>query len=223
MIFWETLRLALRALVRNKMRSFLTMLGVIIGVAAVIAMVAIGEGAQKRVEEAFASLGSNVVIVLPGSVTTSGARGGSSSAWTLSWEDLEAIRNEVPEVRAASPQARSTQQVMGESGNWGTSVFGVSPEYFEVRNWTMEHGRVFTHAEMEAGAKVAVVGQTVVEKLYGAGVDITGTTLRIRNVPFEIVGVMARKGQSAMGQDYDDALIIPATTYVQRVSGSTSR
>jgi putative ABC transport system permease protein len=223
MSLFETLRVALRALIRNKTRSFLTMLGIIIGVGAVIAMVAIGEGAKQRVQEAFASMGSNLVVVMPGTNTNTGARGGFGSMPTLTWDDLEAIRRELQAVKTASPQARVNGQVMSETQNWGTSIYGVSPEYFEIRSWNVQHGRIFTPTEMDAGAKVVVLGQTVVEKLFGPGMDVTGTTVRIRNMPFEVVGVLERKGQSPMGQDYDDGVIIPITTYSQRVQGGLKR
>lgn len=217
MSLFQTLRISLLALARNKMRSFLTVLGVIIGVGAVIAMVAIGEGAKARVEEAFNAMGSNLLIVMPGSTTAGGVRGGYGSLPTLTWDDLHAIREEVPSVRYASPQLRSTSQLVSEDANWGTALYGVSPEYFDLRNWPIDYGARFEQPDVDAGAKVVVLGQTVVEHLFGAGADPVGYSIRINNVPFEIIGVAARKGQSTFGQDYDDAAFIPVTTFQSKI------
>ncbi|MBI5495297.1 MAG: ABC transporter permease [Deltaproteobacteria bacterium] len=222
MILLETLRLALRALLRNGTRSFLTMLGVIIGVAAVIAMVAIGEGARQRVAETFASMGSNLLVVMHGTSQVSGSRGGSGTQPTLTWEDLAAIRTELPSVKLASVQARAGATVASDTQNWTTSVFGVDPGYFEIRAWSMRYGRVFTPSEADSGAKVVVLGQTVVDKLF-EGSDVVGSTVRIRNMPFEVVGVLARKGQSPTGQDYDDTAMIPINTYNSRMAGGLRR
>ena len=204
----ETFRVALRALLRNKMRSFLTALGIIIGVGAVIAMVAIGEGAKAQVEASFASMGSNLLIVLPGSSTASGARGGFGTQPTLTWDDLRAIRREAPAVRYAAVQLRSNAQLMSDDQNWATSVSGTSPEYFSIRNWKTAHGRPLLDSDVESSAKVVVLGQTVADKLYGA-VDPIGQTVRIKNIPFEVVGVLDKKGQSPIGQDYDDGAFVP--------------
>jgi len=208
----ETFRVALRALLRNKMRSFLTVLGIIIGVGAVIAMVAIGEGAKAQVEASFASMGSNLLILLPGSTTSGGAHGGFGSMPTLTWDDLRAIRREAPSVRYAAVQLRSNAQIMSEDQNWATSVTGTSPEYFQIRNWRTDHGRPLLDSDVESSAKIVVLGQTVVDKLYGPSADPIGQTVRIKNIPFEVVGVLARKGQSPMGQDYDDGVFVPPTT-----------
>jgi putative ABC transport system permease protein len=219
----QTLRVALRALLRNKMRSFLTTLGIIIGVAAVIAMVAIGEGAKSRVEAAFSAMGTNLLIVLPGSTTSGGAHGGFGSMPTLSWDDLRAIQTEVASVRQASPQLRSNAQIMSEEQNWSTSVNGVSPEYFEIRSWAATGGAVFGVSDVEGGNKVVVLGQTVADKLFGAGASPVGQSVRIRNMPFQVVGVLARKGQSPMGQDYDDAVFIPYTTFRSKIQGGLQK
>ncbi|MBM4381173.1 MAG: ABC transporter permease [Deltaproteobacteria bacterium] len=219
----QVFRVALRALLRNKLRSFLTALGVIIGVAAVIAMVAIGEGAKAKVEEAFASMGSNLIIVMPGTTTSGGAYGGFGSAPTLTWEDLAAIRRELPAVRRAAALLRTGSQVLSEDSNWTTTVFGTSPEYFAIRSWTASAGRLLNDADVEGSAKVALVGATVVEKLFGAGVDPTGQFLRIKGVPFEVVGVLAKKGQSPMGQDFDDAVYVPQSTWMSRVQGGLQK
>jgi len=214
----ETFRVALRALLRNKMRSFLTVLGIIIGVGAVIAMVAIGEGAKAPVEASFASMGSNLLVVLPGSTQSGGARGGFGSLPTLTWDDLRAIRREAPAVRYAAVQLRSTAQLMSEDQNWATSVNGTSPEYFLIRNWKGSSGRLLLDADVESSAKVVVLGATVVDKLYGA-VDPIGQTVRIKNIPFEVVGVMEKKGQSPTGQDYDDCAFVPQTTFQTKIQG----
>jgi len=216
---WETLRVAFRALGRNTMRSFLTTLGIIIGVGAVIATVAIGEGAKARVEEQFSSMGTNLLIILPGASTSRGVFGGFGSLPTLTWEDLKAIQTEVPTVRYASPALRVTAQVVSEEQNWTTSINGVSPEYFDIRNWPMASGAAFTASDVDTATKAAVLGQTVVDKLFGPSADPVGTAVRINNMPFQVVAVMARKGQSPMGQDYDDAVFIPVSTFRTKIQG----
>jgi len=220
---FETLRVALRALLRNKMRSFLTVLGIIIGVGAVIAMVAIGEGAKARVEESFASMGSNLLIVMPGSTNASGARGGFGSMPTLTWDDLQAIRREVSSVRYAAAQLRTNAQLMSEDQNWSTSVTGTSPEYFLIRNWKVASGRQLLDSDIETSAKVVVLGQTVVDKLFGASADAVGQIVRIKNIPFEVVGVLEKKGQSAMGQDYDDGAFVPQSTFQSKIQGGLQK
>lgn len=223
MIPLQTFRVALRALLRNKLRSFLTVLGIIIGVSAVIAMVAIGEGAKARVEAQFASMGSNLLIVLPGSTNASGARGGFGSMPTLTWDDLRAMRTEAPAVRYAAAVLRSNAQVLSEDQNWSTSVSGTSPEYFLIRDWVTSSGRLFNDSDIDAAAKVVLLGQTVVEKLFGAGADPVGQTVRIKNIPFEVIGVLARKGQSGMGQDYDDGVYVPQSTFQSKIQGGLQK
>jgi putative ABC transport system permease protein len=218
-----TLKIALRAILRNKMRSFLTTLGIIIGVAAVIAMMAIGAGAKAQVEQAFAAMGTNLLIVLPGSTTAGGSFGGFGSMPTLTWDDLAAIRNEVATVKAVAPSLRSNQSLVSEELNWTTSVTGTTPEYFDIRNWPAAQGALFTQADVDAGAKVIVLGQTVVSRLYGASANPVGQTIRVGNTPFSVVGVASRKGQSATGQDYDDAAFIPATTFAHRIQGGLGK
>jgi putative ABC transport system permease protein len=219
----QVLRAAIRALLRNKMRSFLTTLGVIIGVSAVIAMVAIGEGAKARVSEAFASMGSNILIVLSGSTTSGGTRGGFGSMPTLTWEDLKAIRAESSAVRYAAPQLRSNASVISEDQNWATSITGVSPEFFFIKDWPVASGSGITQSDIEGGTKVVVLGQTVVEKLYGPSADPVGQTVRIKNFPFQVVGVAARKGQSAMGQDQDDVVFMPYSTFQAKIQGGLQK
>ena len=214
-----TLRVAVRALQRNKMRSFLTTLGMIIGVAAVIAMVAIGEGAKARVEQTFAAMGTNMLIVLSGSTSAGGAQGGFGSMPTITWDDLRAIQTELSTVRYAAATLRSNAQIMSDNQNWTTSVTGSSPDYFPIRNWQAAHGSLFTASDEEAGNKVVVLGQTVVDKLWGPSADAIGQQVRIRNIPFTVIGVLEKKGQSPMGQDYDDGAFIPDTTFRAKIQG----
>jgi putative ABC transport system permease protein len=215
----HTLRVALRALMRNKMRSFLTALGMIIGVSAVIFSVAVGEGAKAKVEEAFASMGSNLLIVLPGSSSSGGARGGSGSQPTLTWDDMRAIQSELSTVKYIAPVLRSQSQVMSEDQNWSTSVQGTTPEYFAIRSWPIASGASIQQTDIESGAKVVVLGQTVAEKLFGASADPVGQMVRIKNIPFQVIGVLVKKGQSPMGQDYDDGAFVPYTTFGAKIQG----
>jgi len=218
-----TLRIALRALMRNTMRSFLTTLGIIIGVAAVIAMMAIGAGARAQVQAAFAAMGTNLLILLPGSTTAGGSHGGFGSMPTLTWDDLSAIRAELSSVKAAAPTLRSNQSLISDENNWTTSITGTAPEYFQIRTWPMENGAAFTEGDVTAGAKVVVLGKTVVDRLFGKRVDPVGQMVRIGNTPFSVVGVAAAKGQSSQGQDYDDAAFIPYTTFARRIQGGLSK
>ncbi len=214
----ETFLVAVRALLRNKTRSFLTALGIIIGVAAVIAMVAMGEGSQASVQEAIASMGTNILIVLSGSSAAGGARGGFGSMPTLTWEDLKAMQTEVPTVRYAAPSLGANVQIMSEDQNWTTRINGTTPEYFEIRNWPMASGTRFTQSDIDGATKVVILGQTVVDKLFGPNADPVGQMVRIRNVPFQIAAVAAKKGQSPLGQDYDDTAFIPVTTFETKIS-----
>jgi putative ABC transport system permease protein len=220
---WLTLRVALRAIFRNKLRAFLTTLGIVIGVGAVIAMMAIGAGAKARVEEAFAAMGTNVLIILPGSTSASGVHGGFGSMPTLTWDDLAAIRADVSTVRAAAPTLRAGMTVIGEEQNWTTSVTGTSTEYFEIRNWPIALGSMFTSTDVDGGTKVIVLGQTVVDKLYGPSADPIGQSVRVGSTPFQVIGVAARKGQSATGQDYDDAAFVPYTTFARKIQGGLGK
>ena len=215
----QTLRVAIRALLRNKMRSFLTTLGIIIGVAAVIAMVAIGEGAKAQVEAQFAAMGSNLLVVLPGSTSAGGMRGGFGSMPTLTWDDLKAIRTEAPAVKYAAAQLSSGAQLASEDQNWSTRVYGTTPEFFSIRNWPTALGSPMGDSDAESGAKVVFLGQTVVEKLFGANADPVGQLVRIKGVPFEVKGVLAEKGQSSWGQDYDDVAFIPLKAFQTKVQG----
>jgi putative ABC transport system permease protein len=219
----DTFNVASRALLRHKLRSFLTALGIIIGVAAVIAMVAIGEGARARVEQAFASMGTNVLIVSSGAKTASGVKAGAGSLPTLTWDDLRAIRAEVPNVRAVAPRVHANGQVVSEDRNWLTLVTGTTPEMFEIRNWPARLGSILTPEDVEGGTKNVVLGQTVAQQLFGASADPVGQTVRIQNVPFKVVGVAAAKGQSTGGSDYDDVVFVPVTTFLNKIQGSLQK
>jgi putative ABC transport system permease protein len=219
----DVLRVALRALFRNKLRSLLTALGIIIGVAAVIAMVAIGEGARARVAQAFSAMGTNVLIVSSGAKTSGGAKAGAGSLPTLTWDDLRAIRTEIPGVRFAAPRVHTTAQMVADDRNWSTSVTGTTSEFFEIRNWRARLGVVLAPEDADAGAKIVVLGQTVATNLFGASTDPIGQTVRIANVPFQVVGVAAAKGQSASGNDYDDVAFVPVTTYLAKIQGSLQK
>ncbi|HEY8073146.1 MAG TPA: ABC transporter permease [Labilithrix sp.] len=218
-----TLRIALRAILRNKMRAFLTTLGIIIGVGAVIAMMAIGAGAKAQVEAAFQAMGTNILIILPGSTSSGGSFGGFGSMPTLTWDDLAAIKAEVTTVRAVAPQLRSNQSLVSEETNWTTSVTGTTPEYFDIRSWPTEQGNVFSQGDVDAGSKVVVLGATVVDRLFGPSANPVGQTVRVGNTPFAVVGVLAKKGQSPTGQDYDDAAFIPVTTFAHRIQGGLGK
>ena len=223
MSLYLTLRIALRALSRNRLRSFLTTLGVIIGVAAVITMTAIGEGAKARIQAAFASMGTNMLVLMPGSTNLGGVKGGMGTMPTLTWDDLKAIQRDVPSVRAAAAVLRSSASIVSETANWSTSIQGTSPEYFEVRNWPIANGSAITQSDVDTGAKVIVLGQTVVDQLFGPNADPVGQTVRIRQVPFNVVGVVEKKGQSPMGQDYDDTAFVPQTTFAQKIQGGLGK
>ena len=212
---------ALRALGTNWLRSMLTMLGIIIGVAAVITMIAIGGGAQARVEEQMKSLGTNIMLVLPGAQTTGGVRLGAQTGQTLTEEDARAIAAEVPEVQAAAPSLRTGAQVVAANANWSTSVMGTTPEYLEVRDWPLAAGRSFDAAEMAGSGKVVVIGQTVAQQLFGDA-DPIDQVIRVRKAPLQVIGVLERKGQNSMGQDQDDVIVVPLSTFRNRVQGMSA-
>ncbi len=213
-------KVAAGALLRNKLRSALTTLGVVIGVAAVIAMVAIGEGARRRVEQAFESMGTNLLIIVPGSSQAGGMFGGAGSKPTVTWADLEAIRHECSAVMAAAPVMRTGGVIQAEDMNWTTGVIGTSPDYMRVRNWRVTSGRAIDAGDVDGQAKVVLLGGTVVDKLWGPRFDPVGRTVRIRGNPFVVIGMLERKGQSPMGQDYDDTAIVPYTTFQTKLSSA---
>ncbi|UCD47296.1 MAG: ABC transporter permease [Deltaproteobacteria bacterium] len=212
-------KIAYRSLRANRMRSILTMLGMVIGVSAVIVMVAIGAGANERIAAQISSIGSNLLLVLPGSTTAGGLRSGFGSAPTLTMADAKAIGRELPAVRFAAPSVRSTSPVVYGNQNWSTLVQGVTPEYFEIREYRLAEGRYFTADEMDASSKVAVVGKTVIRNLFGEESPV-GAIFRIKRVPFTVIGVLEEKGQSLQGQDQDDIIIAPITTVQNKLFGS---
>ncbi len=211
------LRSAFRALRRNKLRSFLTMLGIIIGVAAVIAMLAIGQGAEYSVKEQISALGTNVLIVFPGSQQQGGIRVGAGSVTTLTEDDAAAILKECTAVAYVSPGTRSGGQVVAGNLNWGTSIEGTGSDYLEIRSWPVEYGEFYTDQDVKAASKVCVLGTTVSDALFPESSPV-GQTIRVRNVPCKVIGVLKRKGQNAMGQDQDDIILAPYTTVLRRLS-----
>lgn len=215
----QTLKIALRALRTNKMRSFLTMLGIIIGIAAVIAMMAIGSGARHVISQQIASIGSNIILVIPGSTTSGGLRSGSGGTQTLTSDDVRAILNELPSVESAAPTVRSTAQVVFGNLNWSTIVMGTTQELFDIREWGVVNGRGITRQDNDGAAKVCMIGQTVADNLFGAS-DPVGKMVRIKKVPFTVVGVLERKGQSPQGQDQDDVVFVPLRTAQRKLVGS---
>ena len=215
----QIIRVAVRALLRNTLRSFLTALGIIIGVAAVIAMVAIGEGAKREVEETFAAMGTNLLIVMSGSNTSGGARGGFGSQPTLTFDDLKAMQQEVASVSLAAPVLRMNAQLQSEDQNWMTTVQGTTPDYLQIRRWKAASGAALTPSDNDSRAKVVLLGQTAAEKLFGGG-DPVGQLVRIKGVPFQVIGVLEKKGQSPNGQDYDDVALVPLSTFRERLQPS---
>jgi putative ABC transport system permease protein len=216
-----TLRIALRALRRNKLRSMLTALGIIIGVGAVIAMVGIGNGAKSQVEAQIASLGQNVILVFSGNFSSGGVRSGWGGAGTMTIEDAEAIAREVPGAIGVSPEARARQQVLANGLNWNTQILGEGVDYLEIRDWRLEDGAMFTEQDVRAAAKVCIIGRTIANELF-PNENVVGQDLRIGNIPFKILGVLTAKGLSVMNQDQDDVVIIPYTSLMKRVSRRTN-
>jgi putative ABC transport system permease protein len=217
--FTAAIRSALRALSTNALRSLLTMLGIIIGVAAVITMIAIGTGAQQRVEEQIKALGSNIMMILPGTVTQGGVRLGAQSGQALTEDDARAIALEVPEVQATAPSMRNGMQAVVGNVNWATSVQGSSADFLVVRDWPLVEGRNFDAAEESGAAKVAILGQTVVRELFG-DTDPIDKVIRVNRIPLTVIGVLDRKGQNATGQDQDDIVVVPISTFRNRLQGS---
>lgn len=211
MNFLQTLKIALRALRTNKMRSFLTMLGIIIGIAAVIAMMAVGTGASHVISQQIASIGSNIILVLPGSMTSGGLRTGSGGVQTLTSDDARAIMAECPSVAYAAGTIRTSGQIVSGNMNWSSVIMGGPPELFEIREWPVVSGRPIGQEDENGALKVCLLGQTVVENLFGSA-DPVGSIVRIKKIPFTVIGVLDRKGQSPQGQDQDDAVFVPLRT-----------
>ena len=217
----STIKVSFRALRVNKMRSLLTMLGIIIGVGAVIAMLAVGTGAKQQIAEQIASMGSNLLMVLPGSVTSSGAENrapGSQS--TLSLADSEAIMREASAVEYAVPILNGTAQIVYGNQNWSTGVVGTTPDMLKVRDWGLSEGKPFAAEDVRNATKVCLLGQTVIDNLFG-GIDPIGQSVRIKNIPFTVIGILEEKGQSVMGQDQDDTIYIPVTTAQKKLFGTS--
>ena len=219
-LFRMTLAAALGALRRNKMRSVLTMLGIIIGVAAVIAMVSVGQGANSAVQQQIESLGTNLLMVMPGAVTAGGVRTGWGGVSTLTLQDADAIQRECPAVAEVTYYRRQSVQVVYGNKNWSTSAQGTTPEFPAVRNWKVVEGSFFTARDDATGNRVAVIGQTIVEQLFGKDEDPVGAAIRVSEVPFTVIGVLEDKGQSGFGQDQEDVLLMPFNTAVRRVLGT---
>jgi putative ABC transport system permease protein len=221
MNFFAALRSALRALAANTLRSILTMLGIIIGVAAVITMIAVGRGATDRVQEQMKGLGSNIMLVMPGGITQGGVRLGASTGQGLSEDDAVAIARDVPEVQVAAPSLRTGAQVIAGNTNWSTSIMGGTNDYLEAREWPLSSGRSFEAAEMQGAAKVAMIGQTVADQLFGDA-DPMDQVIRVKKIPVTIIGVLGKKGQNSLGQDQDDIVIVPLATYRNRIQGGNA-
>ncbi|MBS4027864.1 MAG: ABC transporter permease [Ignavibacteriales bacterium] len=222
MRFFEILRIAFDALLRNKMRSLLTMLGIIIGVGAVIAMVAIGQGAQTSVEAQINSLGTNVLLIFPGNTTRGGVSVGAGSNTTLTEDDAKAIKEQCPAVSLMSPLMRTNGQVVFGNLNWGTTIQGGTVDYFSIRDWRLDDGELMSDQDVRAATKVCLLGQTVLQQLFENSNPL-GQTIRIRNIPFKVIGTLKSKGQNMMGQDQDDVIIIPYTTLQKRLMGNNTR
>jgi putative ABC transport system permease protein len=221
MNLWLTLRVAFRALGKNKMRAGLTVLGIVIGIAAVIAMVSLGQSAGAMIQEQFHSLGTNVIIVFPGSRQEGGVRRGAGTSTTLTPEDCEAINNNCDSVVAASPIVSGTGQIIYGNSNWAPNeILGVNERYLTVRNWPLARGSFFTQREITSAAKVCVIGHTIVEKLFHT-TDPIGRTIRLKKIPFVVIGVLERKGANIVGQDQDNILFAPFTTIRKRINGSS--
>ena len=213
-----SLRIALRALLVNKMRSALTMLGIIIGVGAVIAMIAVGSGAQSRIAEQIASMGSNLIMIMSGSSTSGGMRFGAGTVPTLTADDAKAIQTEIPGVKYTAPSINGVAQVVYGNQNWSTIIIGTTPEVIDIRDWPVASGRPFTQQDVDGATKVCLLGRTVAENLFG-GIDPVGQIVRIKKVPFNVVGVLASKGQSTWGQDQDDIIFVPLTIAQKQLFG----
>jgi putative ABC transport system permease protein len=211
-------RIAIRALIRNKLRAFLTMLGIIIGVASVIAMLAIGEGSKQKIRGQISSMGTNMVMVMPNFQRRGGVSLGASSSMVLKYSDVVSLRNEATSISAVSPEVRASGQIIYSNQNTQTTIYGVSEEYLGIKKLEVLSGRFFNSNEIKSMAKVCVLGQTVVENLFGAGSDPVGLSIRIKNLPFVIIGVLKDKGESGMGQDQDDLILAPYTTVQRRLA-----
>jgi putative ABC transport system permease protein len=221
MNYTNTIKISVNALKRNKFRAFLTMLGIIIGVASVIVMLAIGQGSKKSIRDQMSSMGTNLIMVMPASQQRGGIMLGNSSAQNMTLPDVVAIEKDCSALSAVSPEVRSSGQAVVGNSNWPTSVYGVNNKYFSIRKYTIKSGRSFTDKEIQTYAKVCLVGQTIIEKLFEGKTDPIGQTVRFKGIPLLIIGVLAEKGENGMGQDQDDLIIAPYTTVQKRVLAIT--
>ncbi len=210
--------IALRAIRANKMRSILTSLGIIIGVAAVIVMLAIGNGAQKSIQNEMKSMGANIMMIRSGVATSGGVRGGFGSQPTMKLGDGDAIQEKISEIKLSAPVLNETNQIIYSNTNWSTNITGTDNRYFEIKEWNLEYGRLFVETDIKNASKVAILGQTVVNELFG-DVDPLNKTIRIKGVPFVVVGVLEKRGENGMGQDQDDAVFIPISTAQKKLMG----
>jgi putative ABC transport system permease protein len=217
---WLTVMTALRILARNRLRAGLTMLGIVIGVGAVIAMVSIGEGAKRAVQAQIATMGTNVIIIWPGATIVSGVRGGQGGAVTLTVSDALDLRKKIPLLAETGWARREVMQIINGNRNWNGPVNGVSPSYLTIRDWSFSSGGPFTQADLDSAARVALIGQTIVDNLFDEGEEPVGAVIRIKHVPFRVIGVLTPKGQSAQGSDQDDVMFIPFTTAERKVFGT---
>ncbi len=221
MRWYYLVRLAMRSILKNRMRSLLTTLGVVIGVAAVIALVSIGRGTQAKIQSEIASLGTNLIMIRPGRAMSMGVSKGAASLNTLTVDDVKRLESGTTLIEHVSPEIRVSGQVISESGNWYTSVSGVSPSYLDIRDWSVEQGTFFTEREIKSRKKVAVLGKTVVDELFPGG-SAVGARIRIGNIPFQVIGVLAEKGEDMGGRDNDDTVLAPYTTVLYRMGDGVS-
>ncbi|HVM89501.1 MAG TPA: ABC transporter permease [Puia sp.] len=220
MNIFNLIRIALKALQRNKLRAFLTMLGIIIGVAAVIAMVAIGQGSKKSIQDQLSSMGSNMITIRPNSNVAAGVRLDATSVQTLTINDVKAIQKQAQYIDVVSPAASARGQVINGSLNWSTGMQGVSPDYLQIRNWPLKDGVIFSASDITTAAKVCLLGQTVVNNIFLPGENPVGATIRFNKIPFKVIGVLAMKGENAFGQDQDDVVLSPYTTVQERITAN---
>lgn len=221
MNYTNTIKISVNALKRNKFRAFLTMLGIIIGVASVIVMLAIGEGSKRSIGDQMSSMGTNLIMVMPASQQRGGVMLGNSSAKNMTMNDVAAIEKDCPAISAVSPEVRSSGQAVVGNSNWPTSVYGANSQYLSIRKFSIKSGRIFTNTEIQSYAKVCLVGQTIIEKLFEGIADPIGQTVRFKGIPLKIIGVLAEKGENGMGQDQDDLIIAPYTTVQKRILAIT--
>ncbi|PIZ69670.1 MAG: multidrug ABC transporter substrate-binding protein, partial [Candidatus Marinimicrobia bacterium CG_4_10_14_0_2_um_filter_48_9] len=219
--FTLILKAAMKSLMKNRMRSLLTSLGIIIGVSAVIVMVGIGEGSQRQIENQINALGTNLIVVFPSFSRSGGVSHGAGSFNRLTMDDVEKINQETTLLSGVSPVIRTGGQVIGGAGNWNTTIYGVNTDYFKIRNWELESGSEFTERANKTRSKVALLGKTVADQLF-PNQEATGQKIRIRNIPFTVIGVLKSKGQNGMGQDQDDVILAPASTVLYRLKGRTN-